>query len=75
MSEHFLLKNLETLPKEAILRSNKVSKNLAYLTKSAAAPGDDDDYDSAMHLINGWSTFCEQNKKFSLEDESKHKLG
>lgn len=75
MSEHFLLKNLKTLPKEAILRSNKVPKNLAYLTKSAAAPGDDDDYDSAMRVLNGWSTFCEQNKKVSLEDEGKRKLG
>lgn len=56
MPEHFLLKNTINLPNEAILRSSQVTKNLTYLTKSAAAPGDDDDYPSSLNIASGWNS-------------------
>lgn len=55
MPEHFLLKNTISLPEEALLRSHKLPKDSLYLTKSAASPGDDDDYPSATNIINGWN--------------------
>ena len=56
MPEHFLLKNTTNLPKEAILQSSKKPNNLTYLTKTAAAPGDDDDYSSSMNVTSGWNS-------------------
>lgn len=55
MPEHYLLKNTVPLPKEALLRSPQLSADSHYLTKSAAAPGDDDDYHSATNVISGWN--------------------
>ena len=56
MPEHFLLKNTIPLPEEALLRSTKLSADSLYLTKSAAAPGDDDNYHSAMDVTNAWNS-------------------
>lgn len=55
MPEHFLLKNTINLPPEAILRSNQATKKSVYLTKTASAPGDDDDYNSSINTTYGWT--------------------
>lgn len=57
MAEHFLLKNTVRLPDEAIIRSNQavMPRESPYITKTFAAPGDDDDYESAIQVINGWN--------------------
>ena len=73
MSEHFLLKNTIPLPDEALLRSPQLSANSPYLTKTAAAPGDDDDYHSAMNTISGWTnSFLTKTKAAPGDDDDYH---
>lgn len=73
MPEHFLLKNIIPLPEEALIRSTQLSEDSLYLTKSAGAPGDDDDYHSAMNIINGWNnTFLTKTFAAPGDDDDYH---
>jgi len=54
------------IPQKLQLRLNNetTDKEMYYLTKTMAAPGDDDDYHSAMQLISGWHiTFLDKTKE------------
>lgn len=73
MPEHFLLQNTFKLPNEAILRSTQLSEGSMYLTKTAAAPGDDDDHDSPMNITSGWNnSFLTKTKAAPGDDDDYH---
>jgi len=56
MPEHFLLQNTFKLPNEAILRSTQLPEGSMYLTKTCAAPGDDDDYSGIKLVWGPWES-------------------
>ena len=70
MVEHFLLQNTFKLPNEAILRSTQLPEGSMYLTKTCAAPGDDDDHDSPMNITSGWNnSFLTKTKAAPGDDD------
>ena len=63
LPEEALLRSIQ-MPRDLICLSNDEDcnssitvrgRNNYFLTKTFAAPGDDDDYDSAMSSISGWN--------------------
>lgn len=58
VKEHFLIKNAVDIPKEYQLKLNETSDNsrLIYLTKTKAAPGDDDDYQGVKEVWYSWES-------------------
>jgi len=73
MPEHFLLKNTIPLPDDALIRSTKLSEDSLYLTKSAGAPGDNDDPHSAVNILNGWNnTFLTKTCAAPGDDDDYH---
>ena len=55
MNDHYLLKNAVDIPTEFNSRSNTPDSNLIlFLTKTLAAPGDDDDDEDWERAWSSW---------------------
>lgn len=58
MKEHFLIKNAVDIPKEyqSKIKGTSDYSRLIYLTKTMAAPGDDDDYQGVKEVWYPWES-------------------
>jgi len=58
MNEHYLIKKAVNIPKKAQIAPNQKisSSKLQYVTKTYAAPGDDDDMDGIKIVWSPWES-------------------
>lgn len=58
IKEHYLIKKAVLLPDDLCIRSKKDIdySRLSYITKTMAAPGDDDDYQGLKEVWYSWES-------------------
>ena len=72
MPEHFLIKNVISLPEEALLRSTQMPERLICSSKSIATPSDDDDCNSSMTIYGRNNSFLTKTFAAPGDDDDYH---